>query len=73
MPELMRQRAPELTSRERHVLLLAGDDWQDGTIAFLLGIEPEDVAWHLRRVTAKLGADDREGAIAAARQQGLMA
>ena len=57
MPELTRPRPLELTSRERQVLLLARDGWQERPIAFLLGIEPEDVARHLGRVSAKLGAD----------------
>jgi DNA-binding NarL/FixJ family response regulator len=55
------------------VLLLARDGWDDRMIAFMLDIQLDDVGCYLHRVTAKLGADDRAGAIAAARAWGLMA
>jgi DNA-binding NarL/FixJ family response regulator len=64
---------PELTPRERNVLLLIHDGLHDNMIAYALNIEPEDVGWYIDRVVAKLGAEDRAGAIAAARAWGLIA
>jgi DNA-binding NarL/FixJ family response regulator len=75
VPEHERPRAPappELTLRERNVLLLARDDWDDDMIAMLLDIEPGDVDWYIDCVAAKLGAEDRAGTIHAARAWGLL-
>ncbi len=63
---------PELTLRERNVLLLIHDGLHDNMVAYALDIEPEDVGWYIDRVVAKLGAEDRAGAIAAARAWGLI-
>ena len=61
---------PELTLRERNVLLLIHDGLHDNMVAYALDIEPEDVGWYIDRVVAKLGAEDRAGAIAAAHAWG---
>lgn len=63
---------PELTLRERNVLLLARDEWDNDMIAMLLDIAPGDVDWYLDRVAAKVGAEDRAGTIHAARAWGLL-
>lgn len=63
---------PDLTPRERDALRLAHGGWNQATIALHLDIEPEDVDSYLNRVAAKLGADDRAGAIEAARAWGLI-
>lgn len=62
----------ELTSRERNVLVLIRDGWQDAMIAVLLDIEPWDVDRYVDGIIAKLGALDRAGAIQVAVVWGLL-
>ena len=62
----------ELTSRERNVLVLIRDGWQDAMIAVLLDIEPWDVDRYVDGIIAKLGALDRAGAIQVAVAWGLL-
>jgi DNA-binding NarL/FixJ family response regulator len=62
----------ELTSRERNVLVLIRDGWQDAMIAVLPDIEPWDVDRYVDGTIAKLGALDRAGAIQVAVVWGLL-
>lgn len=63
---------PDLTERERQVLLrfAGGDSVKDAAEA--LGISPETVKDHASRVYAKLGARDRVGALREASRLGLL-
>ena len=69
------ERAPEppsLTEREVNLLTLAHAGHSDPMIAYILGMEPDDVPWAVDRIVAKLGAEDRVDAYELARAWGLL-
>jgi DNA-binding CsgD family transcriptional regulator/tetratricopeptide (TPR) repeat protein len=61
-----------LTTREREVLELISERHTNAEIAQRLFISPKTVDHHVSSVLAKLGAENREGAAAAARRLGLV-
>lgn len=63
---------PDLTSRERQVLLLIAEGWGNAKIAANLGIAVGTVKIHVRAILAKLGADDRTEAAALAWRRGFV-
>lgn len=62
---------PELTGREREVLGLLANGWQNGRIARRLALSPKTVANHVSNILAKLQAPDRAAAMIQARRAGL--
>jgi DNA-binding NarL/FixJ family response regulator len=62
---------PELTAREREVLVLIADGHNNGTIAKALSLSPKTVRNHISSVFSKLRVADRAGAIVRARDAGL--
>lgn len=67
-----RPSTPELTNREREVLVLLAGGLRPKQIARELVISPKTVASHIQRVLAKLGVHSRDEAIAVAYKQGLV-
>ena len=61
-----------LTQREQLILRLIGSGSTNKQIARQLDLTENTVKFHLRNAFAKLGANTRTGAIAAARQHGLL-
>lgn len=68
----LRQPGPRLTDRELDVLRLVADGRANRAIAKELFISEATVKTHLAHAYDKLGADNRTGAVAAAREQGLL-
>jgi DNA-binding NarL/FixJ family response regulator len=62
---------PELTAREREILVLVARGFGNHTIARHLVISDKTVANHVSNIYAKLGVTDRAEAAARARQAGL--
>jgi DNA-binding NarL/FixJ family response regulator len=62
---------PELTEREREVLALLAQDYNNAQIAETLVISPKTVRNHVSRVLSKLQAADRAEAGSRAREAGL--
>ncbi|ADP79438.1 response regulator [Pseudofrankia inefficax] len=62
---------PQLTDREREVLVLVADGWPNHRIAHRLGLSAKTVANHVSSILAKLHAPDRAAAILQARRAGL--
>ncbi|WP_187368811.1 response regulator transcription factor [Baekduia soli] len=71
-PERPSSARPELTLRERNVLLLVGNGWDHKLIASWMDLEPEDVDWYLSRAFVKLGVDEPDRAVLSARACGLL-
>lgn len=65
--------APQLTARERDVLRLLADGFSNEEIGKELYISAETVRGYIRKAMAKLGADTRTEAVAAALRQNLIA
>lgn len=63
---------PDLTERERSILLGVARGERSKEIATRLGITAATVAAHLTNIYAKLGADSRASAVALAFQRGLL-
>jgi two-component system nitrate/nitrite response regulator NarL len=63
---------PELTARERNVLLLVSQEWNHNIIAMLLGIPVAEVDRHTAEAVDKLEAADAEDAVDVARAWGLL-
>jgi DNA-binding NarL/FixJ family response regulator len=61
-----------LTARERDVLLHIADGQTDREIAEMLFISPRTVNTHVANILAKLEASTRRGAVARAREMGLL-
>lgn len=68
----LRRPGPKLTDRELDVLRLVADGRSNRAIARELFISEATVKTHLAHAYDKLGADNRTGAVAAAREQGLL-
>lgn len=64
--------APELTPREREVLVLVAQGRTNGQIAKHLFIATKTVSVHVSNILAKLGASGRTEAAALARDRGLL-
>lgn len=62
---------PELTERERDVLRLVADGYNNPTIARALHLAPKTVANHVSNILTKLHFADRAEAIVTARRAGL--
>jgi DNA-binding NarL/FixJ family response regulator len=62
---------PQLTEREREILALMANGWQNGRIARHLSLSIKTVANNVSAILAKLQAPDRSAAIVAARRAGL--
>lgn len=62
---------PELTTREREILVLLAGNLGNAAIAARLGLSPKTVANHLSSIFTKLSVADRAGAILRAREAGL--
>jgi hypothetical protein len=67
-----RQVNPRLTQCERHALALARLGWTPEETAILLEIEPDTASRAVQTAIVKLGADNLAGAIAAAREDGIL-
>jgi two-component system nitrate/nitrite response regulator NarL len=63
---------PELTSREREILMMAADGRSSPYIANMLRLSPATVNTHLLSSFEKLGVYDRAGAVAVAQETGLL-
>ena len=63
---------PELTPREREILMMAADGCSAPSIAGRLQVTTATVNTHLLSSFEKLGVYDRAGAVAVARQSGLL-
>ncbi len=63
---------PELTSREREILLLTADGRSARDIALHLHVSASSVKTDLLRSFEKLGVRDRAGAVAVALESGLL-
>jgi|SRR5450432_675992 len=66
-----RRRWPDLTTREREVLVLLAEGRCNATIAAVLDIAHGTVKLHVRSILAKLGVDDRSQAALVALQRGF--
>lgn len=64
--------SPELTAREREVLLLIAGGNSNGTIAKQMQLSADAVRTHLSRLFRKLGVHDRAHAVAVGYQLGLL-
>lgn len=64
---------PELTDREREVLLLLTAGASNDAMAEALSISPHTVRTHVQNLLAKLGVQNRLAAAAVARRSGLLA
>ena len=62
---------PELSDRERDVLVLLADGTSNALIARQLGLTPKTVANHVSNILTKLHAVDRAEAVVRARRAGL--
>ena len=62
---------PELTAREREILVLLAGNLGNAAIAARLGLSPKTVSNHLSSIFTKLCVADRAGAILRAREAGL--
>jgi len=62
---------PELTAREREILVLLSGNLGNAAIANRLGLSPKTVANHLSSIFVKLCVADRAGAILRAREAGI--
>jgi len=62
---------PELTAREREILILLAGNLGNSAIATRLGLSPKTVANNLSSIFTKLCVADRAGAILRAREAGL--
>jgi two-component system nitrate/nitrite response regulator NarL len=63
---------PELTAREREILLLTADGRSAPDIALHLDLSPSAVKLDLLSSFEKLGVCDRAGAVAVALESGLL-
>ncbi|MBH0238754.1 LuxR C-terminal-related transcriptional regulator [Methylobrevis albus] len=63
---------PPLSGREREVLLLLAEGLSNKEIARRLGVDPNTVKYHLKRLFSKLGVERRTRAIVRARSFGLI-
>lgn len=70
--ERMLRGVPSLSERELEVLRLVADGRSNREIARALFVSEATVKTHLVHSFAKLGADSRTGAVAAAREHGLL-
>ena len=61
-----------LTAREVEVLQLVAEGWADKEIASTLAISRHTASKHVAAVRTKLQAPSRTGAVAAAREAGLL-
>jgi DNA-binding CsgD family transcriptional regulator len=64
--------APSLSSRERHILELVGRDLSNKEIARILGIGPETVKSHVRKIFFKLDVNRRFQAVAVGQALGFI-
>ena len=62
---------PELTAREREILVLLAGNLGNAAIAARLGLSPKTVSNHLSSIFTKLCVADRAGAILRAREAGI--
>jgi DNA-binding CsgD family transcriptional regulator len=65
-------KAPSLSSRERHILELVGRDLSNKEIARILGIGPETVKSHVRKIFFKLDVNRRFQAVAVGQALGFI-
>lgn len=63
---------PVLSEREREVLTWVAKGKSNNDIATIIAISPETVATYMRRIYAKLGCNDRIGAVIKALRNGLI-
>lgn len=62
-----------LSEREREVIDLLGQAMPNKKIARVLGVSPETVKWHLKKIYTKLGVPGRDAAVARLRDLRLQA
>ena len=62
----------EITEREREILLLVGEGFENDAIARRLHLSVNTVKTYMQRVLAKLGAHSRAQAVALAIRNGLI-
>lgn len=62
--------AEALSEREIEIVELLGEAMPNKKIARILGVSPETVKWHLKKVYLKLGVTSRDEAVARLRDQG---
>jgi PAS domain S-box-containing protein len=67
-----RGQAAEITEREREILLLVGEGYENDAIARRLHLSVNTVKTYMQRVLAKLGAHSRAHALALAIRNGLI-
>jgi len=65
-------RQAEITERERDILVLVGDGYENDQIARRLHLSVNTVKTYIQRVLAKLGAHSRAHAVALAIRHGLI-
>jgi PAS domain S-box-containing protein len=65
-------RQAEITEREREILLLVGDGYENDQIARRLHLSVNTVKTYMQRARAKLGANSRAHAVALAIRRGLI-
>ncbi len=70
-PAALVRTLPELTSREREILVLLGKGARNHSIGTALGISTKTVANHLSMIFTKLNVEDRAHAMILAREAGL--
>jgi len=70
LPEI--QERPSLSARQLEVLELLGKGFSNKEIAGLLGFSEDGAKAHLKAIFAKLGVQDRTGAVVVAVQRGLI-
>lgn len=70
-PQRVSDPFPELTVREREILVLLAGNLGNAAIAARLGLSPKTVSNHLSSIFTKLCVADRAGAILRAREAGI--
>ena len=71
-PGLNARPVETLTSRERQILVCLAGGKSDRTIADELVLSVNTVKWYARQIYAKLGVENRQGAVQVAQQFGLL-
>lgn len=61
------------SDREQELLRLAASGFSSMHVCTELGLKPTTVKWYWQRIYAKLGVNERQAAVVAARQAGWIA
>jgi DNA-binding NarL/FixJ family response regulator len=64
--------AGRLTAREREILSLMADGWDNSAMAEKLHLELTTIRWHVQNILEKLGAHSKLAAVARAAEYGLI-